>query len=124
MNEEEFEAFQSVNTKKHLDALRSHLMENKRDLYQHYDQLTVNGKPHEAELLKRFVTGSYEGKPSRPSLPPKKKSVWLTYVLYFVSIPVLVGLCAAAYLQLKSQEVDLSQLFFTIMTSIRAKFNL
>lgn len=111
MSEEEFAAFQSANTKKHLENLRQHLQKENRELYKNYDRLTVNGKTHEAELLKRFVQGSYAGKPDSPPLPAKKKTSILTYIV--ITILSLVA-CLAGIIFYQNPAL-LLQLYDAVM---------
>ncbi len=70
MTEPELEAYRKYHTQKALDNLREYLKNNSDEQKRTKGLLYDDGKLKEAELLERFIDGSYEGRPI--------KSVFLT----------------------------------------------
>jgi hypothetical protein len=68
MTELELEAYRKYHTQKALDNLRDHLKKNSDEQKRTTGLLYDDGKLKEAELLERFVDGSYEGRPIKSVL--------------------------------------------------------
>lgn len=91
MSTTELEAFTNHNTKKALEELQQYLKKNPDEAMRTQNLLRDAGKPGEESLLNRFVSGSYEGRPSKKVVAPLP-SVFYRYRYVFVG---LLGLCVS-----------------------------
>ncbi len=99
MTEPELEAYRKYHTQKALDNLREYLKNNSDEQKRTKGLLYDDGKLKEAELLERFIDGSYEGRPRKQRLifiPSSWKCFSIRSSLFVVSFVICFG-CVLLY---------------------------
>jgi hypothetical protein len=109
MSEQEFEAFRSHHTRKALEGLREHLKKNADEQNRTVNALFDNGKTKEAELLNRFVDGSYEGRPKSPIKSKPETSLWRK-ILKILTVGILSILVVGALIYSVKHSASLLKL--------------